>query len=59
MPQSSADPPFLSKTFNANAKEGNAKAKKGETTGKGNSKKDYELHYLWNHRGAGPRHTKC
>jgi hypothetical protein len=28
--QSSADPPFLSKTYNAIAKKGNAKAKNGD-----------------------------
>jgi len=33
--QSSADPPFLSKTFDAIAKKDDAKAKNGETTGMG------------------------
>jgi len=34
--QSSADPPFLSKTFDANAKKDNAKAKKGRDDWDGN-----------------------
>jgi hypothetical protein len=33
--QSCVDSPFCQKTFNANAKKDNAKAKKGETTGVG------------------------
>jgi hypothetical protein len=43
-----ADPPFLSKTFNALAQNGNAKAKNGKTTGMEICRMIYE-DYPWNH----------
>jgi hypothetical protein len=57
IPQSLADPPLLSKTFNAIAKKYDAKAKKGETTGMEICRIIHE-HYPWNHREARPRQTQ-